>query len=402
MYIKSLSVTEVNNYLKKITDSDFILNNLSVKGEISNFKLHSSGHLYFSLKDENSKINCVMFRSDAVNLNFIPENGMKVTIKARLSIYVKDGSYQLYCRNIEQDGLGSLFVQYEKLKEKLQKLGLFNEENKKAIPKYVNRIGVITSETGAAIQDIIKVIRRRNSLVDIVLYPSLVQGEEAVPNLIRGLKYFNEKNSVDVIIIGRGGGSIEELWAFNNEELAYAIFNSKIPVISAVGHEVDFTICDFVSDMRAATPSAAAEIVAANLEELEKNLEFYNQALNNSIQRLFHSHKNKLELMLKSLEFNSPSKLIAHEYERIDNLKDNLKKLVINKLDKNKVKLQNFNALLKAYNPLNVLDKGYSIVQNEKGMIIKTINDVEMDEELQINVKDGKINVYVKSKEWGI
>lgn len=399
MYIKSLSVTEVNNYLKKITDSDFILNNLSVKGEISNFKLHSSGHLYFSLKDENSKINCVMFRSDAVNLNFIPENGMKVTIKARLSIYVKDGSYQLYCRNIEQDGLGSLFVQYEKLKEKLQKLGLFNEENKKAIPKYVNRIGVITSETGAAIQDIIKVIRRRNSLVDIVLYPSLVQGEEAVPNLIRGLKYFNEKNSVDVIIIGRGGGSIEELWAFNNEELAYAIFNSKIPVISAVGHEVDFTICDFVSDMRAATPSAAAEIVAANLEELEKNLEFYNQALNNSIQRLFHSHKNKLELMLKSLEFNSPSKLIAHEYERIDNLKDNLKKLVINKLDKNKVKLQNFNALLKAYNPLNVLDKGYSIVQNEKGMIIKTINDVEMDEELQINVKDGKINVYVKSKE---
>lgn len=399
MYIKSLSVTEVNNYLKKITDSDFILNNLSVKGEISNFKLHSSGHLYFSLKDENSKINCVMFRSDAVNLNFIPENGMKVTIKARLSIYVKDGSYQLYCRNIEQDGLGSLFVQYEKLKEKLQKLGLFNEENKKAIPKYVNRIGVITSETGAAIQDIIKVIRRRNSLVDIVLYPSLVQGEEAVPNLIRGLKYFNEKNSVDVIIIGRGGGSIEELWAFNNEELAYAIFNSKIPVVSAVGHEVDFTICDFVSDMRAATPSAAAEIVAANLEELEKNLEFYNQALNNSIQRLFHSHKNKLELMLKSLEFNSPSKLIAHEYERIDNLKDNLKKLVINKLDKNKVKLQNFNSLLKAYNPLNVLDKGYSIVQNEKGMIIKTINDVEMDEELQINVKDGKINVYVKSKE---
>lgn len=399
MYIKSLSVTEVNNYLKKLTNSDFILNNLSVKGEISNFKLHSSGHLYFSLKDENSKINCVMFRSDAVNLNFIPENGMKVTIKARLSIYVKDGSYQLYCRNIEQDGLGSLFVQYEKLKEKLQKLGLFNEENKKAIPKYVNRIGVITSETGAAIQDIIKVIRRRNSLVDIVLYPSLVQGEEAVPNLIRGLKYFNEKNSVDVIIIGRGGGSIEELWAFNNEELAYAIFNSKIPVVSAVGHEVDFTICDFVSDMRAATPSAAAEIVAANLEELEKNLEFYNQALNNSIQRLFHSHKNKLELMLKSLEFNSPSKLIAHEYERIDNLKDNLKKLVINKLDKNKVKLQNFNALLKAYNPLNVLDKGYSIVQNEKGMIIKTINDVEMDEELQINVKDGKINVYVKSKE---
>lgn len=399
MYIKSLSVTEVNNYLKKITDSDFVLNNLSVKGEISNFKLHSSGHLYFSLKDENSKVNCVMFRSDAVNLNFIPENGMKVTIKARLSVYVKEGSYQLYCRNIEQDGLGSLFVQYEKLKEKLQKLGLFNEENKKAIPKYVNRIGVITSETGAAIQDIIKVIRRRNSLVDIVLYPSLVQGEEAVPNLIRGLKYFNEKNSVDVIIIGRGGGSIEELWAFNNEELAYAIFNSKIPVVSAVGHEVDFTICDFVSDMRAATPSAAAEIVAANLEELEKNLEFYNQALNNSIQRLFHSHKNRLELMLKSLEFNSPSKLIAHEYERIDNLKDNLKKLVINKLDKNKVKLQNFNALLKAYNPLNVLDKGYSIVQNQQGSIIKTINDVELDEELQINVKDGKINVYVKSKE---
>lgn len=399
MYIKSLSVTEISNYLKKIVDSDFILNNLSVKGEISNFKLHSSGHLYFSLKDENSKVNCVMFRSDAVNLNFIPENGMKVTIKARLSVYVKDGSYQLYCRGIEQDGLGELFVQYEKLKEKLQNLGLFDEENKKAIPKYPTRIGVITSETGAAIQDIIKVIKRRNSLVDIVLYPSLVQGEEAVPNLINGLRYFNSKNSADVIIIGRGGGAIEELWAFNNEQLAYAIFNSKIPVVSAVGHEVDFTICDFVSDMRAPTPSAAAEIVAANLEEVEKKLEFYTQSLNNKIERLFNFHQNKLEIMTKSLELNSPSKLIAHEYRRIDNLNDNLKNLVINNLDKNKIKLQNFNGLLKAYNPMNVLDKGYSIVQNQQGMVIKTINDVNKDEELQINVKDGKINVYVKSKE---
>lgn len=399
MYIKDLSVTEVNNYLKKIVDNDFILNNLSVKGEISNFKLHSSGHMYFSLKDENSKINCVMFRSDAVGLNFIPENGMKVTLKARLSLYVKDGSYQLYCKAIEQDGIGNLFVEYEKLKNKLLNMGLFNEENKKTIPKFPTRIGVITSETGAALQDIIKVIRRRNILVDIVLYPSLVQGQEAPKNLIQGLKYFNKEKNVDVIIIGRGGGSIEELWAFNNEDLAYEVYKSKIPVISGVGHEVDFTICDFVSDLRAATPSAAAEIVSPSLEEHKRNLIHYEEALNRNINSIFSSEARRLDRALKALELNSPSKILAHELEKVSNYEEQLDRLIFNNMDKNKVRIQNLNSLLKAYNPTNVLEKGYSIVQDLKDNVIKSVNEVNIEDTLKIKLKDGKIHVSVKNIE---
>ncbi|SHJ59268.1 Exodeoxyribonuclease VII large subunit [Clostridium cavendishii DSM 21758] len=397
MYIKDLSVTDVNNYLKKVVDNDFILSNLSVKGEISNFKLHTSGHLYFSLKDENSKVNCVMFRSDAFKLDFKMENGMKVIVKARLSLYVKDGSYQLYCKEIKKDGIGDLFVEYEKLKKKLFEGGFFDEEHKKAIPKFPSRVGVITSETGAAIQDIIKVIRRRNNFVDIILYPSLVQGSDAPNNLLKGLKYFNKEKNVDVIIIGRGGGSIEELWAFNSEELAMEIYRSKIPVISAVGHEVDFTICDFISDLRAATPSAAAEIAVPNLKEHKKTLEYYENILRKKMDSIVNEEKHKLNISNKILMLNSPTKVIAHEYEKIMKINEILDKSIIGKIEISKERIQNLNALLKAYNPTNILEKGYSIVQGKNG-VIKSVDEVNIEDSLNVKLRDGNLTVVVKKK----
>ena len=276
MKIKTLTVSEVNNYLKRIIDNDFILNNLSVKGEISNLKYHSSGHIYFSLKDEGGKINCVMFRSKAIMLNLTLEEGMGVVIGGRASIYPQNGSIQLYCDTIEQEGRGELYIKFERLKEKLSKEGYFDEELKKEVPKFPSRVGIVTSPTGAAIRDIINVSRRRNRLVDLVLYPAKVQGIGAYKEVIDGIKYFNRTKSVDVIIIGRGGGSIEELWNFNEEELAKAIFKSKIPIISAVGHEVDFTISDFVSDVRAATPSQGAEIAVPLQSDIEDAIEYKN------------------------------------------------------------------------------------------------------------------------------
>ncbi|WP_040211867.1 exodeoxyribonuclease VII large subunit, partial [Clostridium polynesiense] len=245
MYIKTLSVTELNGYLKKVMDNDFILNNIRVQGEISNLKYHNSGHIYFSLKDENSKINCIMFKSNADYLNIPLNNGRKVEAVGRISVYIKDGSYQLYVSTINDIGMGELYIKFNNLKEKLSKKGLFLEEIKKEIPKYVFKIGVITSPTGAAVKDIIQVAKRRNPGTEIIIYPALVQGNEASESIINGINTLSSMEDIDVIVVARGGGSIEELWAFNDEKLAYAIYNCRIPIISGVGHETDFTICDF-------------------------------------------------------------------------------------------------------------------------------------------------------------
>lgn len=308
MKMKTLTVSEVNNYLKKTIDNDFILNNVKVIGEISNFKIHSSGHIYFSLKDESSKINCIIFRDNAVNLDFVAEEGMQVEIDGRLSLYIKEGLYNLHCYKIKKAGVGELFEKFQKLKCELKSEGIFDDHYKKNIPSLPKRIGVITSETGAAIRDIITIIKRRNKNLDIVLYPALVQGNYAVDTLIDGIIYFNTKKSVDVIIIGRGGGSIEELWAFNNRDLAYEIFNSNIPIVSAVGHEVDYTICDFVSDVRAATPSAAAELVSPNLFDIISQLNYYNNHLNSFIDTLISSQRNKLQFLERILKSNNQKK----------------------------------------------------------------------------------------------
>ncbi len=390
MKIKTLTVSEVNNYLKRIIDNDFILNNLSVKGEISNLKYHSSGHIYFSLKDEGGKINCVMFRSKAIMLKLTLEEGMGVVIGGRASIYPQNGSIQLYCDTIEQEGRGELYIKFERLKEKLSKEGYFDEELKKEIPKLPSRVGIVTSPTGAAIRDIINVSRRRNSLVDLVLYPAKVQGIGAYMEVIDGIKYFNRTKSVDVIIIGRGGGSIEELWNFNEEELAKAIFKSKIPIISAVGHEVDFTISDFVSDVRAATPSQGAEIAVPLQSDIEDAIEYMNNRMGSIIANKLQLEKNKVDSLSRILKLNSPMTRIVNNYMIVEKLKERLNSNIVNKINLEKEKLSGLNNLLMAQNPCNLLNKGYAIIEDESG-VINTVKRMSEEKEINVFLADGLV-----------
>lgn len=391
MKIKTLSVSEVSNYLKKIIDNDFILMNLSVKGEISNLKYHSSGHIYFSLKDEGSKINAIIFKDDALKLNFRLEEGMSIRVKGRVSIYPPSGNLQLYIKEVEEEGEGDLFVRFEKLKEKLKKEGYFNEENKKPIPLFPKRIGIITSKTGAAIRDIINVSRRRNSLVDLVLYPAQVQGENAYKTIIDGIRYFDEKKDVDVIILGRGGGSIEELWNFNEEDLAKEIFKCKIPIISAVGHETDFTISDFVSDLRAATPSQGAEIAVPLEEDLYLNIKGAEEFLNKEITSLLLKEKEKVKSLEKILKLQSPKEKIVNSYIEVDNLKNRLESILLSKIHIEKEKLKGINNLLMASNPISLLNKGYAIIEEDRE-IIKSIEQLKNDKDIKITLKDGKVS----------
>ncbi len=390
MKIKTLTVSEVNNYLKRIIDNDFILNNLSVKGEISNLKYHSSGHIYFSLKDEGGKINCVMFRSKAIMLKLTLEEGMGVVIGGRASIYPQNGSIQLYCDTIEQEGRGELYIKFERLKEKLSKERYFDEELKKEIPKLPSRVGIVTSPTGAAIRDIINVSKRRNSLVDLVLYPAKVQGIGAYMEVIEGIKYFNRTKSVDVIIIGRGGGSIEELWNFNEEELAKAIFKSKIPIISAVGHEVDFTISDFVSDVRAATPSQGAEIAVPLQSDIEETIEYMNNRMGSIIANKLQLEKNKVDSLSRILKLNSPMSRIVNNYMIIEKLKERLNSNIVNKINIEKEKLSGLNNLLMAQNPCNLLNKGYAIIEDESG-VINTVKRMSEEKEINVFLADGVV-----------
>lgn len=390
MYLKTLTVSDINNYIKKVVDNDFILNNSAISGEISNFKLHSSGHMYFSLKDEYSKINCVMFKGSTRTLKFVPDNGIKVIAKGRVSVYEKDGSYQLYCNSIEPEGLGELYIAFEKLKKKLELEGLFNVEHKKPIPKFAEKIGVITSPTGAAVRDIINVSKRRNNNCQIIIYPSLVQGLGASEDVIRGINTFNKMGDLDTIIIARGGGSIEELWAFNDENLARAIYNSKIPIITGVGHEVDYTIADFVSDRRAPTPSAAAEIAVFNKEEILNSVANYKSTLNYRMMQLLKDRYNNIENLKRNLEMNSPERIIVNEYHKLDKLKEALNYNIKTNLDLKKQKLSKSSALLSAHNPLNILSKGFAIIESMDGSVASSLNKLQSLPEVNIILKDGK------------
>lgn len=390
MEIKILTVSEVNNYLKRIVDNDFVLRNLSVKGEISNLTYHYSGHIYFSIKDGSGKINCVMFKSKAMGLKFKLKEGMSVIIRGRLSVYPAAGSVQLYCDEIEEEGLGKLYNEYEKLKERLYNEGLFDEEHKKPIPSFVKRIGVVTSRTGAVFHDIINVSSKRSSLVHIVLYPAKVQGEGAYKEVIKGIDYFNKNKNVDVIIIGRGGGSLEELWNFNEEELAYKIFDSEIPIISAVGHEVDFTISDFVSDLRAATPSQAAEFAVPLEREIRDNIEYASDRMDRIINEYIGREKSNLNSYIRILNLNSPLTKIVNSYTDVDRLRDRLKKTMLNKIDMEKQKLGGYNNLLMAHNPANLLLKGYVIIEDNSG-IINSKDKLTEEKDIKITLKDGKI-----------
>ena len=389
MQIKSLSVTEVNNYIKRTIDNDFILNNLRVQGEISNLKFHSSGHIYFSLKDEDSKINCIMFKYNAENLSIPLEEGKKVEIRGKASVYLKDGTYQLYCSSISEIGLGELFIRFNKLKERLEAQGLFKDEHKKKLPKYPFKIGVVTSPTGAAIKDIIQVTERRNPFTELIVYPALVQGKNSSASLIKGLKALDERGDIDIIILTRGGGSIEELWSFNDEELAYSIYKTRCPVISGVGHERDFTISDFVADIRAATPSQAAEIAVPEIGNIQGELERLIDRLNLILENKIVREKNDLELYKRRLENFNTISYIVHKFNEIDGLADNLNKLIKIKLDNGYQELSSKKQLLEAHNPLNVLNKGYTLVyQNDE--LIKSKSNFKEAALTRIIFQDGE------------
>lgn len=394
--ISALSVTELNNYIKGVFDNDRSLANVFVKGEISNFKSHSTGHLYFSLKDEGSIIRAVMFRSSAGSLPFIPENGMKVIAHGRVSSFVRDGQYQLYADSMEPDGVGALYIAYEQLKRKLEAAGLFDPRRKKPLPKIPSRIGIITSPTGAAIRDMINVTGRRFPYAKIILYPALVQGPGAAPDLIAGLEYFNRNNAADVIIIGRGGGSIEDLWAFNDEKLAYAVAASNIPVISAVGHETDFTICDFVADRRAPTPSAAAEIAVPDTLELKTK---FNNVIKHeamSIERIITRHREKLSYLSASRTLTDPKVMIDDKRMATVLLSERMLSAESNTLNRAKLSLGVIAGKLEALNPLSVISRGYSAVYTEDKSLVKSVSQLAPGMRVSFKTSDGSADAVVE------
>ncbi len=393
---KIFSVSEVNKYVKMLMDSDPLLTSINIKGEITNFKAHYTGHLYFTLKDENATIKCVMFKGNAQFLKFKPSDGMKVIISGQISCFERDGVYQIYCKTMSPDGLGDLYLAFEQLKEKLEKEGLFSDVHKKPIPFLPERVGVITSKTGAVIRDIINVSTRRYPNVNILVYPAAVQGVNVASTVIEGIKTFNNLNNVDVIIIARGGGSFEDLFGFNDENLARAVYASNIPIVSAVGHETDFTICDFVSDLRAPTPSAAAELVYPMYSEIVERIQ-------KDTSRNIVAIRNYIALKRQYVEKLKASKLEKVPLDKIDRYRltidsimsksgNSLKYLV----EKNKTRFVKSVAKIDALSPLKTLTRGYSVAQTIDGKVIRNVKDVDKNDEIQVIVSDGKINAIVK------
>lgn len=388
----AVSVSELNTFIKMLLESAPTLNDVYVKGEISNFKNHiSSGHFYFSLKDKDSQIKAVMFRSSASKMKFVPENGMMVVAHGRVASYVRDGQYQLYADSTEPDGVGALYVAFEQLKQRLAAQGVFAPEKKNPLPKIPQTIGVITSPTGAAVRDIINIATRRFPFAKIVVYPALVQGENAASSLISGIRYFNDTGSADVIIIGRGGGSIEDLWAFNDENLAKTVCASEIPVISAVGHETDFTICDFAADLRAPTPSAAAELAVPDTAELKHKINNIISRESAVLLQMLSAKRETLARYEKSRYLSSPGHMID---DRRMTLVLSSERLMTSAAHVNEIKKHALSALsgkLEALSPLAVLSRGYGVVSSEEGKVIKEIADVSVGDKITVKVRDGEI-----------
>ncbi len=390
-----LSVSQVNLYIKRILDNDLLMSDVTVKGEISNFKLHSSGHMYMSLKDETGVMRAVMFRGASSKINFKPENGMKVIARGRVSVYERDGQYQLYINSMEQEGVGSLHIAFEELKQRLFEEGLFDQSKKKPLPKYPKRIGVVTAPTGAAIRDIINILSRRFSYSDVLIYPVLVQGENSAKSIVSAIKYFNDAKNVDVMIVGRGGGSIEDLWSFNEEIVARAIFESEIPIVSAVGHEIDFTIADFVADLRAPTPSAAAELVVPSGDELIEKFDNVYTRLRNSAMRIVESRKLVLSGCVDKPAFKNPLIKVADKKITLDNLAHRFEMAEKVVLDRKKQLLSAGISKLDALSPLGTISRGFSIASGDSG-IIKSVRQVKSGDEINIAVSDGRFDAIVK------
>ena len=393
-----LTVTELNSYIKRMFDSDRFLSAVTVKGEISNLTNHRSGHLYFSLKDEGGQVRAVMFRSSAEKLKFIPEDGMKVIVRCSVSVYPQSGSYQLYVTSMQPDGIGALYLAYEQLKARLEAEGLFSPELKKEIPIVPERVGVITSPTGAAVRDIINVTGRRFPLAKIYLYPSLVQGDGAEENLVEALDYFDKSRLVDVVIIGRGGGSIEDLWAFNGERLARKIFECSIPVISAVGHETDFTICDFVADLRAPTPSAAAEIAVPDMRELLLRLDSAAERCANALVRKIERAEDRISAIKERGVFKSPDTVFSEKGDVVRDLYTRAVDAVSSVTDDKSYKLSLVCGKLHALSPLSTLSRGYSVA-SKGDCSVKQTTDVNIGDCISIRVTDGNITATVTGKD---
>lgn len=396
---KIFTVGQINRYIRNLLENDFILSSLLVKGEISNFKAHSSGHLYFTLKDASGALSCVMFRQDAAGLPFEPENGMQVVVYGHVSLYEKTGQYQLYAEFLEPLGIGALQVAFEQLKEKLAAKGLFDGDFKREIPKNPSCIAVITSPTGAAVRDILQIVKRRDPNVKVAIFPTLVQGEQAAADIVRSLKLVNEWGKADVIILGRGGGSMEDLWCFNDENVARAVFASEIPVISAVGHETDFTITDFVADMRAPTPSAAAELATTPLSERREAFHRLELRLERDVSALLTSCRRRLDLLKSRPVMERPLERIYRTMMDVEETQQRLDKEMTNRLMQRAERWQYLTNRLEAASPLAVMSRGYVMAVASSGKLLTSVKQAEVGDRVTLHLQDGKIETNIQEKE---
>lgn len=390
-----LSITEVNDYIRSMMDRDSLLNSVAVKGEISNYKMYPSGHHYFTLKDDSAALKCVMFKGNAMRLRFRPENGMKVIAIGKISVYPRDGAYQLYCTAMTVDGVGDLHAAFEQLKKKLSAQGLFDPEHKKPIPKYPGTIGIITSSAGAAVHDMLRILRKRYPLTQVRLLPVRVQGAEAPGEIAAAIDYANRFALADLLIVGRGGGSIEDLWAFNEEIVAHAIYRSQIPVISAVGHEPDVTISDYVADLRAATPSNAAELAVPDQENLRQQLDAISMQLASALTRQVKTARNHWKLLSSSAALQSPEVYIQQQRKGVAHLQTRMIAAQSNSLHKCRQRFLSSTAKLDAMSPLKVLTRGYAMVSSAQGDVIRSVKQIAVGNVLSVSLSDGVIHASV-------
>ncbi len=394
MKIEPISVSDLNRYMKDKVADDEYLKSVFVRGEISNFKHHYTGHMYFTLKDENSLIKCIMFKSSTLTLNFVPKDGMKVNVLGSVAVFERDGVYQIYCEAMQEDGVGDLYAKFKELKDKLEKEGLFDVEHKKKIPMMPKVIGVLTSNTGAVIRDIINVSTRRNPNCYIRLYPVPVQGPGAAEKIVDAIRFMNEHKLADVLIVARGGGSLEDLWPFNEEIVARAIYDSELPVISAVGHETDFTIADFVADLRAPTPSAAAELAVTDIFDLQDRINLYQRRLQLLLRKKVEVLRLRYEKCMKSRCFTDPSYMFQDRYLKLDSLVKNLEKAVNLKMKDYKLKTVEKITKLDAMSPLKTLARGYTVVEKDD-KLVKSVKDLKKDDIINVRLNDGKIDAKI-------
>ncbi len=393
-----LSISQINEYIQGLMDRDTRLNAIAVRGEISNYKVYPSGHHYFTLKDEQANLKCVMFRGNAIRLRFQPENGMKIIAMGKISVYPRDGAYQLYCSAMALDGIGDLHAAFEQLKKKLSAQGLFNQEHKKKIPEFPGVIGIVTSSAGAAVHDILRILKKRYPLSKVVLLPVRVQGTEAPVEIASAIAYANQHKLADLLIVGRGGGSLEDLWAFNEEPVAYAIYNSEIPVISAVGHEPDYTISDFVADLRAATPSNAAELAVPDQDNLRQRLDSIHASLCTNLLRQIKTARQHLNALSGSATLQSPQQYIHIRRQALAHSQSRLSACSQQFLAGKKQAFTTLTAKLDAMSPLKVLSRGYALVQSSEGHIVRSVKQVPVGDCVSISVEDGEIVAVVSEK----